>query len=1254
MWRTYRILFAVFLSVSLVDPTPITAHTVVINEIHCNPDVKTMLVEFVELHNPTAEDIDLSGWSFNDGIFYTFPAGSVLGAGDYLIVAQNPDHVHAQWSSGRFALPEGTVFGPFGGKLANEGERVTLCDASGAVVDEVEYQLGFPWPTVGDPIPEDQPGKGHSMQLVNPAFDNNLAGHWRSALPSPAKINKAVVADNLGPCIRQVEHTPKQPLPDQTVTVTAKITDEDGVASVRLQCQFVDPGHYIRYQYSNGNNQRFVDAEYRTNWVDIEMNDEGHAGDAQAGDDIYSAQVPGELQTHRRLVRYRIVAEDQAGFSVTVPYSDDPQPNFAYFVYDAVPAWSGAVQPNSSNQAKGKVVTFGTDIMGSLPVYHLIAKEEDIEDCQFTPIPDARCSEEAGWYQWTGSLVYDGVVYDHIWYRARGGWATHAFGKNRWKFDFNRGHYFQGRDDLGHKHPTTWDKLNFSACFQFSGTNNRGEHGMYEAVTARLMNLAGAPCFRTNWLHFRVIDEEQESGPTQYDGDFWGLYLAIEQPDGRFLDGHGLPDGNLYKMYFPCSGNTGNMNNQGPAQVTDHSDVIALCQAYHSYPSDRQWWEQNVNLDAYYNYRIVCDAVHHYDLTDRWNCFYYANPETGRWWMLPWDFDHSWDSDIYTDDDEYWKQVLDPRFFQGHSVGTPSRYHRFPDCIIAFQNRLRALSDLLLNANECGRLIEDYAAVIADPATDLSFVEADRALWDHHPRNQNPGTYYRSSPTGDFTGMVRRMKTFISPTGWGGANLARMDDDRDIPDTPAATYLGPADYPADMLVFGTGAFSDPQGAHTFAALKWRIAEVPAGAVAPEPVDMRALIAPEAEWKYFKGTEEPSAAGLWRKVDFDDSAWPSGQTPIGYGETFIKTELTDMRGSYSTIYLRKEFNATNVSDIGELNVEVKFDDGVNVWINGVSVVSDNVASTELPYNAVTPNRPEDHAFASYTISEPADVLVEGTNVIAVQVVNQSIGNSSDCFIDVRLTAREAKEPVDDPTPPPERAPGTYEIDALWESPEIDRFSDTVRLPASIVRPGATYRVRSRMKDDTGRWSHWSAPVQFVAGEPIGQDTVVDLRVTELMYHPAAPLQNNASDRDDFEFVELQNIGTETLDLGTVSFTEGITFDFHDSNVTTLAPGAFVLVVKNRTAFESRYGLGLSPLIAGEYSGRLANGGEQIRLVDFWDGTILDFEYNDDWYNETDGQGYSLTVNDPLDTEPGDWGIMSTWQPSTDVGGSPGAP
>jgi len=155
----------------------------------------------------------------------------------------------------------------------------------------------------------------------------------------------------------------------------------------------------------------------------------------------------------------------------------------------------------------------------------------------------------------------------------------------------------------------------------------------------------------------------------------------------------------------------------------------------------------------------------------------------------------------------------------------------------------------------------------------------------------------------------------------------------------------------------------------------------------------------------------------------------------------------------------------------------------------------------------------------------------------------------------------------------------------------------------------------MKDNTGRWSHWSAPVQFVAGEPMSQATPVDLRITELMYNPPAPPAGDPTDKDDFEFVELQNVGAETLDLSSVSFTEGIAFDFKDGAVTVLAPGAFVLVVKNITAFESRYGSGLSHLIAGEYAGRLSNGGEKIVLIDFWEGTILEFEYSDDWYART---------------------------------------
>ena len=52
----------------------------VINEIHYDPEIKTDWVEFVELYNPTDQDIDLAGWSFADAITFTFPPGAILPA----------------------------------------------------------------------------------------------------------------------------------------------------------------------------------------------------------------------------------------------------------------------------------------------------------------------------------------------------------------------------------------------------------------------------------------------------------------------------------------------------------------------------------------------------------------------------------------------------------------------------------------------------------------------------------------------------------------------------------------------------------------------------------------------------------------------------------------------------------------------------------------------------------------------------------------------------------------------------------------------------------------------------------------------------------------------------------------------------------------------------------------------------------------------------------------------------------------------
>ena len=140
---------------------------VVINEIHCDPDIKTERVEFVELFNAGPAPVDLGGWSFTEGVAYTFPAGSSIPAGGYLVVGESPAALLAKFGV--------TAFGPWIGSLSNEGERLTLRDAGGNTVDTVGYGLGFPWPTVGDP-------PGYSMELIHPGLDNDLGGSWRASV----------------------------------------------------------------------------------------------------------------------------------------------------------------------------------------------------------------------------------------------------------------------------------------------------------------------------------------------------------------------------------------------------------------------------------------------------------------------------------------------------------------------------------------------------------------------------------------------------------------------------------------------------------------------------------------------------------------------------------------------------------------------------------------------------------------------------------------------------------------------------------------------------------------------------------------------------------------------------------------------------------------------------------------------------------------------------------------------------------------
>jgi hypothetical protein len=167
-----------------------------------------------------------------------------------------------------------------------------------------------------------------------------------------------------------------------------------------------------------------------------------------------------------------------------------------------------------------------------------------------------------------------------------------------------------------------------------------------------------------------------------------------------------------------------------------------------------------------------------------------------------------------------------------------------------------------------------------------------------------------------------------------------------------------------------------------------------------------------------------------------------------------------------------------------------------------------------------------------------------------------------------------------------------------------------------------------------------------GNPSGPQKY--LRITEIMYHPPGAPVGSPYEAEDFEYIEIKNIGPTNQNLAGVRFMNGIEFDFTGSAVTTLAPGAHVLVVKNLAAFTSRYGAGLN--VAGQYVGFLDNGGERLQLLDAVNEEIHDFSYNNSWYPITDGPGASLVVVDEA-ADTGVWGNKEGWRPSATDFGSP---
>ncbi|WP_035609755.1 CotH kinase family protein [Haloferula sp. BvORR071] len=1068
-----------------------TVDTVVINEIHFKPADKTSLEEFIELHNPGGAAVNLSGWTLSDAVTFTIPGGTVLPAGGYAIVAENPAVILSKYGK--------TALGPWTGKLNSTGEQIDLRDGGGVLRDRVGYGVGFPWPTGAD-------GSGASAELVNPALDNDLGGSWRSsgtalatpvtyiasqatgwkykkgtaeasnpveawratayndsawltgqagigygdaginttlsdmrnaynsvyfrksftvpadAIPKQLKlrvllddgcviwingspVHKINVAEgqlaynylapqnheavweevtlnntdayllggtnviavhafntsagssdfsmdlelksggssgsaptpgaantvltpltSIPPQIRQVEHLPVTPAAGQAVTITARITDPDGMGAVSLAYQTVDPGAYIR----------LTDAAYTTSWTTVPMYDNGSNGDATANDSIYTAVLPAAVQTNRRLVRYRVNFADAQGNSATVPYADDEQPNFAYYVYNGLPAWQGAFRPGTT-----PLQTFEPSMLDDLPVYTLIANGTDVINSQYNGGSDA--------VRFRATFVYNGVVYDHIEFKNRGEASTYVSGKNKWRFFFNRARDLPAANNLGEDYKETWGSFSGDACASPWAALHRGCAGIEEASSYKIFQLGGLPSPNTHYYQFRVVRGATETPPPasiindpigntygQYTGDFWGLYLAVEQPDGSFLDERGLPDGSIYKI----ENNAGDKKNQGITQPVDSSDWNTFRDAHVNADPTEAWWRANMDMESYYTFHALNRLTGNVDVRGGYNHYFYHRSSDNRWVPMPWDLDM-----MFIAKSHHVTSVAG-----GSYPGVIHAYKSIlqnPALALEYRNRAREIVDLLASdsttsGGQFGQLINEFAQIVNPTGQALTWADADAAMWNLHPRTQgtdgsaggqteHKGNFFKtsfadsrigggwtrwlrspaSSGTMEHEDLVVYFRDYVANTwpggtwavnngnqlGYGYQYVANDAADPLIPSKPVATATGDPSFPVNDLVFTSSAFADPQGVGTYARTKWRLAEISAPGV-PGYV-----------------------AGSPLKYEIDSTIWTSESTsspgavtvPFGIaqvGKTYrLRVRHQDSSGRWSSWSAPVQFTAT---------------------------------------------------------------------------------------------------------------------------------------------------------------------------------------------------------------------------------------------------------------------------------------------------------------------------------------------------------
>ena len=421
-------------------------------------------------------------------------------------------------------------------------------------------------------------------------------------------------------------------------------------------------------------------------------------------------------------------------------------------------------------------------------------------------------------------------------------------------------------------------------------------------------------------------------------------------------------------------------------------------------------------------------------------------------------------------------------------------------------------------------------------------------------------------------------------------------------------------------------------------------------------------------RYFKGTQEPSpgsggqAATTWTEPGFNDypvrTEWLDGPSGYGYsnesGELqLIGTQLNDMRGNYISVYARLPFmlSAEQVSGMSDLEAEVYYDDAFVLYMNGVRVADSGDISGNPPLFDQGGGQASDDKVANVNLSNRINLLVPGTNVLAIQIHNASLSGSSDCLGTpiLRAVIEAQKGPVDpsvrvvinEVLANSDAATGADQIELYNPSPAAVDLSNVYlsddqdellkyKIPDGVVLEAGDFRAVSEGEfgfglSASGETIYVTAATDDAVPIPVrvldaldygamepeatfgrfpdGADSFCFLTTATFGGPNAKPAINDIvineimyhhATRDErYEYIELYNRGAGTVLLDGWAFTDGITYTFGPG--TEMPPDSYLVVAKDPNFIAGVYdNLIIGTNLAGPYTGGLDDHSERIRL------------------------------------------------------------